>query len=101
MNTNNTPTIQGLRQQGFKVKVFHSRQDIFGNYFPRMYFGKYIPMNYLALGGGKTVITVTDNNGKTAFGKADCSKRDSFNRKTGLELALGRALANLGNTGKE
>lgn len=101
-NANNkVPSIQNLRQNGCKVKVFHSRRDIFGNYFPRMYFGKYMSTFYMSQKGGKTVVTLTDTNNKTVVGESDCSKRDNFNRKVGIELALGRALEKLGNTGVE
>ena len=42
--------------------------------------------------GGKTVIELTTKDGKDIVAVADCSKKDAFNRKSGVELALNRIL---------
>lgn len=45
----------------------------------------------LAPRGGKTEVKVTKN-GKVSIGVAHCSFRDNYNRTTGRNIALGRAL---------
>lgn len=74
-------TIESLRKSGMKVRVMHSRingQD-----------------NVILPKGGCTVIEITDQNGKTVRGTAECSRKDNFNRKMGNTIALGRALEKL------
>ena len=82
-------TIQSLRQAGFKVRVLHTRQ-----YEPIV--GR-ISSNFeekqLSSKGGYTRIDITTPDKETTVvGIAKCSLKDSFNRKLGNEIALGRAL---------
>jgi hypothetical protein len=42
--------------------------------------------------GGKTVVTVTLQDGRTATGEAVCSNKETYNRKVGVYVALQRAL---------
>jgi hypothetical protein len=82
-------TIQSLRQAGFKVRVLHTRQ-----YEPIVGL---ISSNFdektLSSKGGYTRIDITTPDQQTTvFGIAKCSLKDSFNRKLGNEIALGRAL---------
>ncbi len=45
--------------------------------------------------GGITIIAVTSPDGRNAIGKSKCSDKDSWNRKMGNQIALGRAMAQL------
>ena len=83
-----TPSIKQLRQTGWKVRVLHKR-----NYtIERKMDGDYPFINNR---GGKTTIEVTDPQGQSASGSSVCSIEDSYNRKVGNAIALGRALQNL------
>lgn len=74
MKTNN---IHELRKNGYKVRVIHGRiTGSNGQISPR---------------GGTTVIELTNPKGKTVIAKAECSKKDNWNRKVGNQIALGRA----------
>lgn len=41
--------------------------------------------------GGKTVVTLTDENGNKAVGESYCYINEIFSRKKGIEIAMGRA----------
>lgn len=45
--------------------------------------------------GGKTQVRITTPDGINAVGVADCSRKENFWRKRGLNIALGRALIHL------
>jgi hypothetical protein len=49
--------------------------------------------------GGQTRIDITTPEGITETGIAKCSQKDSFNRRLGNEIALGRALKALQEQG--
>lgn len=83
MNVN----IRKLRQAGFKVRVHHTRctELVSGPQFT--------PRPVTLSKGGDTRIEVTTPDGQaTVVGIARCSLQDSFNRKLGNQIALGRAL---------
>lgn len=83
-------TIQSLRQAGFKVRVLHTRNT---QATQQLGFGS---RNILSGKGGSTKIEITTPDEQTTVvGIAQCSDKDSFNRKLGNEIALGRALAKL------
>jgi hypothetical protein len=75
-----TPSIWQLRREGWKVRVLHQRPTINGEPAPK---------------GGSTKIELTNPQGQTATGLSVCSKDDPWNRKTGNQIALGRALINI------
>lgn len=78
-----TKTIQEYRKMGYKIRVMHGR--INGR------DGQILPK------GGVTVIEVTTPDGKTTVkGMAECSIKDSWNRKMGNKIALGRAMEQIG-----
>lgn len=76
-------TVETLRKQGFKVAVFHRRRYNHKLVQPLLPYG------------GKTEVVVTDLEGNTATGKARCSKEDAYCKKTGVRIALDRALQKL------
>ena len=85
-------TIKQLRQQGYKVRVRHSR------YFRAKYAGDQATVH--ARGGSTTIDITTPDKIHTVTGESFCSLEDNFNRKVGNQIALGRALKNLENIKK-
>jgi hypothetical protein len=85
----NKATIKTLRQAGFKVRVHHTRpiqniQKIDGTAI------QYNPK------GGKTTIQITSPDYVyDVEGIAICSEKDSWNRRMGNSIALGRAINKL------
>lgn len=91
-------TVYELRKSGYKVRVSHQRY--YANYLlARHKAGKLI--NHLTAKGGMTLVELTSPTGINVLGCARCSKKDNFNRKMGLNVALGRALAILAKTSVE
>jgi len=89
-------SVASLRQSGFKVRVNHFRQYKDGD---KTGYTKYMAglIGSNVLGdvlprGGLTTVEVTSPTGETFIGEARCSDKDSFNRKLGVKIALGRAL---------
>ena len=81
-------TIAQLRRSGYKVRVLHSR--------PKMSIQKIDGhMTEFSPKGGRTTIEITSPEGKNSIGIAECSEKDSWNRKFGNQIALGRAMVNL------
>jgi hypothetical protein len=86
--------IAQLRQNGYKVRVFHNRRytspsgDVF-------YTGIQIPETSLESRGGLTVVQVITPTNEKSVGYAKCSDKDSYNKKLGAKIALNRALAEL------
>ncbi len=112
-------TVEQLRASGNKVRVKHQRYflDVV-NKDGRIYFsgavlgpltrgefenlksgilsGDKIDADYqdsVSPTGGQTVVQITTKDGRELEGVADCSMHDPYNRKKGLAIALGRALA--------
>lgn len=71
-------TVEDLRKRGFKIRVHHHRRVT----------GKVV--NPL---GGKTVVEITTPDGTTLVGVSRCSRKENFNKRLGVRIALGRALA--------
>jgi hypothetical protein len=82
------PTVKQLRQSGYKVRVIHSR-----NFEPVK--GMSSNSQRLSAKGGATTIEITTPDGKNVSGIALCSKQDSYNKKLGAQIAIGRALSQL------
>lgn len=77
-------TVENLRKMGFRVKVRHTRGKYFDNVHQCAEFDPY---------GGLTEVEVYDFTTQQAYtGEAKCSKKDHYNRKLGVRIALGRAL---------
>lgn len=83
-------TIEKLRKSGFRVRVMHTRQ------YETVSRGMSGPISRLSCKGGRTKIEVTTpDNAITADAVAECSLQDSFNRKLGNSIALGRVVQKL------
>lgn len=71
-------TVEDLRKDGYKVKVHHHRK---------------FNLDGINSRGGKTIVEVTTPDGATTFtGVARCSRKENFNKRLGVRIALGRAL---------
>ena len=105
--TNSRITVKNLRQGGFKVRVGHHRWTNFQVGLRAMNFktikvdgepilDSTLDKSQRAFGispkGGKTTIELTKD-GIDAKGEAICCLEDNYNRKLGVKIALGRALA--------
>ncbi len=75
--------VERLRKSGFKVRVKHYRL-----------------MNPYGIKpcGGKTVVEVTGPDGQHFSGMARCSRKENFNKRLGVRIALGRAFKNKGSS---
>ncbi len=83
-------TIEKLRKAGFKARVMHTR------HYETVTRGLGEPYNRLSCKGGTTKIEVTTPDKTiTVDGSAKCSVEDSFDRKLGNSIALGRAVSKL------
>ena len=74
-------TVQDLRNAGYKVRVTHQRQwkdDTFSH-------------KSLNAKGGFTTVEVRTPLGQELIGNARCSNNDTYNKKLGVRIALGRA----------
>jgi len=81
----NTLTIKNLRQQGYKVRVHHTRNHITK---PTISGVRQILSN----NGGQTIIEITTPCMQyTASGTSVCSEKDNYNHRVGNSIALGRA----------
>lgn len=79
-------TVKSLRQKGWKVNIFHYNE---GNI--RLGHSK----EYRKISGA-TLARVLDDEGKEWVGLSFCVE-PNFSRKTGVRIALGRALKNREN----
>lgn len=78
-------TVQDLRNRGFKVRVLHFRDLV---YKPRM---SYLTVNGTqSPKGGITKVIIDAPSGEHYEGEARCSKKDNYNKKLGVKIALGR-----------
>lgn len=81
------PTVKQLRQSGYKVRVCHTR-----HYDNTVKLATGLT-KILSAKGGKTAVQITTPEGKDISGEAFCSKEDSYNKKLGVKIAIGRALS--------
>jgi hypothetical protein len=92
--------VYALRKSGAKVRVTHYRVVDTGAFDSRK---KTLPMHeirrlgwqpYILAHGGKTEVTL-DLGGQTISSISECSKKDAYIRKYGLEVAMERALSHI------
>lgn len=86
-------TIKNLRQSGYKVRVMHSR------YYDDIQRIGGIEKRITPKGGSTRIQITTPNKELTEEGFSECSNQDLFNRRTGISIALGRAIKELTNKG--
>lgn len=73
-------TIEELRKIGYKVRVHHHRK---------------MSLEGINSRGGKTVVEVTTPDGTTLVGMSRCSRKENFDKRMGVRIALGRAMKSL------
>jgi hypothetical protein len=96
-------TVQSLRQSGHKVRVIHSRHLDFHIKCPATPKDAKNPpyltihelreqglLKAVSARGGKTFVQITKPDGSEVFSEALCSLKDNFDRKLGVQIALGR-----------
>jgi len=86
-------TVQQLRNWGYKVRVLHNR--LYNGYhkwqvgsIPKS--GHCGPIDPDAK-GGSTEIVIDSPSGQHYHGLAICSKKENYNKKMGVRIALGRS----------
>ena len=89
-------TVQELRKQGFKVRVLHSR--LYNGYHKWQVGDREHVKNYGPLDpdpkGGSTEIVIDSSTGEHYHGTSICSKKENYNKKMGVRIALGRSGVN-------
>ena len=86
-------TIQQLRNSGYKVRVLHNR--LYNGYYKWQVGSKpngdhgYGPIDPDTK-GGSTQIVIDSPSGEHYEGLAICSKKENYNKKLGVRIALGR-----------
>jgi hypothetical protein len=86
-------TVQQLRNMGYKVRVLHCR--LYNGYHTwqvggHQYIQKNAPVDPDSKGGSTQVI-IDSPDGQHFRGLAMCSKKDNYNKKMGVKIALGRS----------
>jgi len=87
-------TVQQLRNSGYKVRVLHNR--LYNGYYkwqvgskPNHSVHGYGPID-ADTKGGSTQIIIDSPSGDHYEGLAICSKKENYNKKLGVRIALGR-----------
>lgn len=91
-------TIHNLRKDfNWKCRVNHFRLHIAnGIEYPIKTFRETKNQHAINSKGGRTLIEITDTKGNNYSFESKCSKKDSFNRKLGISICLGRLSKQLG-----
>lgn len=83
-------TVQELRNAGYRVRVLHNR--LYNGYYKWQ-----VGDNHRINGsidpdakGGSTEIVIDSPSGQHFQGVAICSKKENYNKKLGVRIALGR-----------
>ena len=82
------PTVKQLRQSGYKVRVLHARRHELVKRLGHV-------SKELCAKGGNTTVEITTPDGKNLTGVASCFNCDSYNKRLGVRIAIGRALSQL------
>jgi hypothetical protein len=77
-------TVQQLRNNGYKVRVLHFRE-----YIDKQRFCGF--SSVLSQKGGTTQVIIDGPNGDHFEGIAKCSKKDNYDKKLGVRIAIGRS----------
>lgn len=104
---NTAKAIEELRQSGFRVKIQHRRPLLGAEHIKvtKWELDEYNDGDGLgdifSIYGGETIVKIIIINDEELqieyTGISECSKKDRFNRKLGLQIALGRALKKVKN----
>lgn len=78
-------TVKELRQSGYKIKVIHYR----------LYVDKFDYNEGISAKGGRTELLLMSPEGIQIKAEAKCSPKDNYCRKTGVAIALGRAVKSI------
>lgn len=78
-------TVQELRNLGYKVRVLHIRERIFKRRMDTSQYGSE------SAKGGITHVIIDSPNGDHYEGVARCNKKDNYNKKLGVKIAIGRS----------
>lgn len=96
-------TLKRLKDEGYKVRVQHLRRAVLWEDcdVEETLYSKHeirdFPEGQIVATGGETRVSIETADGFSGVnGVAQCSLKDNFCRKTGLEIALQRALILLG-----
>ena len=81
-------TVQELRNKGYKVRVLHFRDRIIKNRMDSSPSGSESPK------GGMTRVVIDSPDGNHYHGTSICSKKENYNKKMGVRIALGRSGVN-------
>lgn len=85
-------SVRALQEKGFTIEVKHFRRFAgLDDYFQKHSQPERSPEST----GGSTLVVITDQNGETGKGRAQCSEKDNYNRKVGICIAAGRAFQDL------
>lgn len=92
--------VSQLRNEGYKVRVRHVRKfkgpnGVGAASKREIAESGLVLADCLVHNGGSTSVEITSPSNQTVSATAECSEKDAFNRKIGLNIALGRALAQL------
>jgi len=90
-------TVKVLRENGYKVRVFHERVAKKSNKLVR-YSRRVKGIDVLPKGGRTSIIICDIDNKFLGVGIAECSKQDIFCYKEGVKFALQRAFEMAKNT---
>ena len=96
-------TVAQLRQKGFKVHISHIRRAVAHAHVVKLCQAQVVADSPLAMvpyelapTGGITVVDLLGPNhpeNQPCFhGEAHCYKKDTYNKRVGVQIALGRAL---------
>ena len=81
--------VHELRKNGYKVRVIHKRK--LNNNDRNLYHRREIKFSEnISPKGGQTTVEILTPDGREFSETAKCSHLDSFNRKVGITIALGR-----------
>ena len=87
-------TVQDLRNIGFKVRVLHNR--LYNGYHKWQVGSSRDRASFSGIPiepdskGGSTEVVIDSPDGKHYQGVAICSKKENYNKKLGVKIALGR-----------
>lgn len=96
----NTPSVEQLRKNGFKVRIMHWRnvnKEAKSNKEQNLLSASkfYRRGDTFSLKGGKTIVELTSPGNKNVRGVSQCSYQDNFTYKIGTQIAVKNALEQL------